>query len=72
MASRSATHQRFHLPNQQLITWNENNAPNVQAVVEEHGNKDTNDYLKANTEYPAAQQLLHQDSFLKFVCIQNI
>ena len=62
---------QVHLPNQQLITWNENNAPNVQAVVDEQGNKDTNltAFFKANAQYPEAQQLLYQDFPSKFVWI---
>jgi hypothetical protein len=47
---------QVHLPNQQLITWNENNTPNVQAVIEEQGTKDTTltAYFKANVQYPEA------------------
>ena len=47
---------QVHLPNQQLITWNEDNAPNVQAIIEEQGNKDTTltAYFKAHAEYPDA------------------
>jgi hypothetical protein len=60
---------QVHLPNQQQIIWNENNAPNVQAIIEEQGNKDTNltAYFKANAEYPDARQLLYQDFPSKFV-----
>ena len=47
---------QVHLPNQQLITWNEDNTPDVQAIVEQQGNKDTTltAYFKANAEYPKA------------------
>ena len=43
---------QVHLPNQQQIIWNENDAPNVQAIVEERGNRDTKltAYFKANAE----------------------
>ena len=60
---------QVHLPNQQLITWNENNTPNVQDVVQQQGNKDTilTAYFKANVEYSAARQLLYQDFPSKFV-----
>ena len=65
---------QVHLPNQQLITWNENNAPNVQAVVQQQGVKDTKltAYFKANAEYPAARQLLYQDFPSKFVWKQDV
>ena len=54
---------QVHLPNQQLITWNEDGTPDVQAIVEEQGNKDTTltAYFKPNIEYPEAKQLLYQD-----------
>ena len=54
---------QVHLPNQQLITWNEDNAPDIQAIVEEQGNKDITltAYFKANVEYPEAKELLYQD-----------
>ena len=60
---------QLHLPNQQLITWNEDNAQNAQAVVEEQGNKDTTltAYFKANVDYPHARLLLYQDFPSKFV-----
>ena len=60
---------QVHLPNQHLITWNEDNAPNVQAVVEQQENIDTNltGYFKANAEYPEARQLLYQDFPSRFV-----
>src|SRR6202789_2694972 len=64
---------QVHLPNQQLITWNEDNAPDVQAVIDQQGNKDTNltAYFKANDEYPEARELLYQDFPSKFVWIQK-
>ena len=60
---------QVHLPNQQQITWNENNTANIQAIVEEQANKDTNltAYVKANAKYPAAWQLLYQDFPSKFI-----
>ena len=66
-------HLQVHLPNQQLITWNEDNAPNVQTVVEEQGNKDTKltAYFKANAQYPEARQLLYQDFPSKFVWLDK-
>jgi hypothetical protein len=60
---------QVHLPNQQLITWNEDNAPDVQAVVQAQENRDTTltAYFKANAQYPDAQQILYQDFPSKFV-----
>jgi hypothetical protein len=60
---------QVHLPNQQLITWNEDNTPNLQAMVQQQANRDTTltGYFKANEEYPEARQLLYQDFPSKFV-----
>ena len=64
---------QVHLPNHQLITWNEDNALDVQAIVEDQGNKDTTltAYFKANAAYPEARQLLYQDFPSKFVWKQK-
>ena len=64
---------QVHLPNHQLITWNEDNAPDVQAIVEDQGNKDTTltAYFKANAAYPEAWQLLYQNFPSKFVWKQK-
>ena len=63
-----------HLPNQQLITWNEEKTTNVQAIVEVQGDKDTilKVYFKANTEYPPARELFYQDFPSIFVWKDNI
>ena len=60
---------QVHLPNQQLITWNEDNAPDIQAIIEEQGNKDTilTAYFKTSVKYPEAKELLYQDFPSKFV-----
>jgi len=52
---------QVHLPNQQLITWNEDETPAVQTVIEEQGAKDTTltAYFKANAQYPEARDLLY-------------
>jgi len=64
---------QVHLPIQQLITWNEDETPAVQTVIEEQGAKDTTltAYFKANAQYPEARDLLYQDYPFKFVWIHN-
>ena len=60
---------QVHLPNQHLITWNDETANNLQAVVDQQQGKDTKltAYFKANAEYPAASNILYQDFPSKFV-----
>ena len=60
---------QVHLPNQQLITWNEDTAANIQAVVDNQGTRDTTltGYFKANAKHPEARNLLYQDFPSKFV-----
>ncbi len=64
---------QVHLPNEQTITWDEDRAPNLQAVIDQNENKDTTltGYFKANAEYPEACNLLYQDFPSKFVWNKN-
>jgi len=64
---------QVHLPNQQLITWNEDETPDVQTVIHEQGTKDTTltAYFKANIQYPEARDLLYQDFPSKFVWVRK-
>ena len=78
---RSPMHEEFpnivrlqvHLPNQQLVTWNEDGTPNLQTVVENQGTRDTTltGYFKANAnpteKYREARHTLYQDFPSKFV-----
>ena len=53
---------QVHLPNQQLVTWNEDGTPDLQTVVENQGTRDTIliGYFKANANPTANyQQALH-------------
>src|SRR5277367_5584026 len=62
---------QIHLPNQQLVMWDEDAGPNLQAVVENQGSKDTTltGYFKANADPQTlqARDLLYQDFPSKFV-----
>src|SRR5271163_942319 len=62
---------QVHLPNQQLVMWDEDASPNLQAVVENQGTKDTTlmGYFKANADPQTlqARDLLYQDFPSKFV-----
>jgi PIF1-like helicase/Helitron helicase-like domain at N-terminus len=62
---------QVHLPQQQIITWNAETVANLQDVVEEQAEKDTNltAYFKANANHPEARDLLYQDMPSKFVWI---
>ena len=62
---------QVHLPEQQMITWNAETVANLQDVVNEQGEKDTNltGYFKANAIYPQARDLLYQDFPSKFVWV---
>ena len=60
---------QVHAEDDQLVTWNNNAAENVQEVLEDQGARDTTltAYFKANQEYPEARNLLYQDFPSKFV-----
>jgi hypothetical protein len=64
---------QVHLPNQQLVTWNQDATPNLQTVLEDQETKDTTltGYFKANAntrhDFSAACHLLYQDFPSKFV-----
>ena len=60
---------QVHLDGEQMITWDENVAPDICAVLERSAGKDTKltAYFKANREYPQAKDVLYQDFPSKFV-----
>ena len=64
---------QVHLPNQQLVMWNEDATAELQTVVENQGTRDTTltGYFKANAnpheDYQQARNLLYQDFPSKFV-----
>ena len=45
-----------HLPGHQSITWNADRTPNIQAIMDQQGSKDTKltAYFKANAQHPEA------------------
>ena len=62
-------HLQVHTEDEQLVTWNNEVAENLQEVLENQGSRDTTPtaQFKANQEYPEAQDLLYQDFPSKFV-----
>src|SRR6266511_5057601 len=60
---------QVHTENEQLVTWNNEVAENLQEVLENQGARDTTltAYFKANQEYQDAKDLLYQDFPSKFV-----
>ena len=60
---------KVHLEGEDLISWNEDQAPDVQAVMDRAATRDTTltAYFKANAKYPEAHNLLYQDFPSKFV-----
>ena len=52
---------QVHLDGEQMITWDENVAPDIRAVLERSAGKDTKltAYFKANREYPQARDVLY-------------
>jgi hypothetical protein len=64
---------QVHLPNQQLISWDENVAPNLQQVVAQAAEKDTTltAYFKANDQIPEARNHLYQDFPVHFVWVRG-
>jgi len=60
---------QVHKEDEQMVTWNNKVAGNLQQVLENQGARDTTltAYFKANQEYPEAQELLYQDFPSKFV-----
>ena len=53
----NVVHLQVHLPQQQMITWNAETVANLQEIVEDQAEKDTNltAYFKANEMYPEAR-----------------
>ena len=64
---------QIHLPNQQLISWDEHVAPNLQQVAAQAAEKDTTltAYFKANEQFPEARNCLYQDFLMHFVWINK-
>src|SRR6202789_4502128 len=64
---------QIHLPQQQMITWNAETVTNLQDVVDDQAEKDTNltGYFKANELYPEARNVLYQDFPSKFVWVSK-
>jgi hypothetical protein len=64
---------QIHLPQQQMITWNAETVANLQDVVDDQAEKDTNltGYFKATQLYPEARDLLYQDFPSKFVWVSK-
>ena len=60
---------KVHLEGEDLISWNEDQAQDVQTVVERAAIRDTTltAYFKANAKFPEARELLYQDFPSKFV-----
>ena len=62
---------QVHLLQQQMITWNAETVANLQDIVDNQAEKDTNltGYFRANELYPEAKDLLYQNFPSKFVWI---
>jgi len=60
---------QVHLEGEDLISWNEDEAPDAQHVMQQATSHDTKltAYFKANQKYPEARNLLYQDFPSKFV-----
>ena len=60
---------QVHLEGEDLISWNEDEAPDAQHVMQQATSRDTKltAYFKANQKYPEARNLLYQDFPSKFV-----
>ena len=69
----SVVRLQVHLPNQQLINWDEHVAPNLQQVAAQAAEKDTTltAYFKANEQFPEACNYLYQDFPIHFVWIKK-
>ena len=69
----NVVHLQIHLPGQQYVTWNPNNQPNIQQVVDQAEDKDSNltAYFKANADANNgdAHQLLYHEFSQKFVWV---
>ena len=61
--SPSVTRLQVHLEGEDLISWNEDEAPGAEDVMERANSCDSKltAYFKANDKYPAAKNLLYQD-----------
>jgi hypothetical protein len=53
---------QVHLEGEQMVTWDQNLAPNLQTVLQRNAAKDTKltAYFKANIQYPEAREILYQ------------
>jgi hypothetical protein len=60
---------KVHLEGEDLISWNDDETPDAQTVLDRAAAQDTNltAYFKANQKYPEAKNLLYQDFPSKFV-----
>jgi len=67
--SPSVTRLQVHLEGEDLIFWDEDEAPDAGDVMERAVSRDTKltAYFKANKKYPEARNLLYQDFPSKFV-----
>ena len=67
----NVVHLQIHLPQQQMITWNAETVANLQDIMDDQAEKNTNltGYFKANELYPEAKDLLYQVFPSKFVWI---
>jgi hypothetical protein len=67
--SPSVTRLQVHLEGEDLISWDEDEAPDAEDVMERANSRDTKltAYFKANDKYPEAKNLLYQDFPSKFV-----
>ena len=66
-------HLQIHLPNQQIICWDEHVAPDLEQVAVQAAEKDTTltAYFKANELFPEARNYLYQDFPMHFVWINK-
>ena len=64
---------QIHLPGQQWVTWNQDEHPDMQEIVDQAAEKDTvlTAYFKANETHEAARNLLYQDFPNKFVWVDK-
>ena len=67
--SPGVTRLQVHLEGEDLISWNEDEAPAAEDVMERASSRDTKltAYFKANEKYPEAKNVLYQDFPSKFV-----
>jgi hypothetical protein len=67
--SPGVTRLQVHLAGEDLISWNEDEAPDAEDVMDRATARDSKltAYFKANEKYPEAKNLLYQDFPSKFV-----